>query len=294
MPIEYVSFSDESYTTAVRFRGICAVSFPRDRLDFIEDEIKRILHESGVEDEFKWQKTRNAKYRLCADKLFRFAIKQITESAMRVDVLVWDTHDRRHDVAARDDEANYERMFFHLLKNVMKKRERNSLWHIFPDEKLGIDWNTIEDCLGNFGQRIDAMPHALIRDLFTDPFYQIKTFKQVASSASVSVQLADFFAGIGVFAREKSQKYFQWIDDGPGMLSLFVTKKDAPSGADRERFRLIHDLNRLCKEHRLGVSLESRRYLWTPEPRNPLNFWHYEPKHEKDRAPTRSFGAVGS
>lgn len=282
--MEYVSFSDESYITAARFRSICCVSLPEDRLAVVNDQIRAILRESDVA-EFKWLKTRNAKYRLCADKLFRFAIQHISESGIRIDILIWDTQDSRHSVSRRDDDANYERMFFHLLKTAMKRRERNSIWSLFPDEKLGVDWETIRECLQHVGQQQQITAHPLLSELYSDTYYNIRSFQQINSSAPC-VQLADFFAGIAVFTREKHQRYVQWSENESGTLSLFQQENVSHSGADRERFPLIRDLNQTCKQYRLGVSLKERQAFWTPDPRNPLNFWHYVPQHENDRAPT--------
>lgn len=284
--MEYVSFADESYTTAARYSGICAVSLPLEHQLYVDDAIRTLLNESNV-TEFKWLKTRTAKYRLCADKLFRFAIQQVSERGLRVDVLTWDTQDSRHTVASRDDNANYERMFFHLLKTVMKKREKNSKWHLFPDEKLGVDWKTIEECLRNIGQRIEIGTHPLLNELYHDPYYSIHTFSQIGSADAPCVQLADFFAGIAVYSREKYQRYMRWLDHESGALSLFQDEKLAHSGADIERFPLMRDLNDTCKKFRLGVSLRERQSFWTPDPRNPVNFWHYIPQHKDDKAPRK-------
>jgi hypothetical protein len=56
---------------------------------------------------------------------------------------------------------------------------------------------------------------------------------------------------------------------------------------DKARLPVILHLNRRSKSHRLGVSLSTHGYLRTPNPANPLNFWHYTPQHDEDRAPTR-------
>ena len=53
------------------------------------------------------------------------------------------THDSRHTVQGRDDLANYERMFYHLLNNSMKKRPKSATWHIRPDQRSGIDWKRL-------------------------------------------------------------------------------------------------------------------------------------------------------
>lgn len=70
-----------------------------------------------------------------------------------MDTIIWDTYDSRHKIQGRDDIVNYERMFFHLLSNTMKKRCRGSKLIIRPDIRVGIDWSTIHDCLYYVGKR---------------------------------------------------------------------------------------------------------------------------------------------
>lgn len=282
----YTAFSDESYITAARYRGMCSVSLPTASLEEVERDLRGILAESKVE-EFKWQKTKNAKYRLCAEKLYAYTLEKISDLDLRVDVLIWDTHDSRHRVARRDDNANYERMFFHLLKNVMKKRERNASWNLFPDERLGVDWDTIESCLREFGKHEIATSHPLLNELLLDTFYNVATFKQVDSKHSPCSQLADLFAGIAVYSKEKYDLYADWADDDMGTMTLFPKESKKYSNGEHERFGLIRDFNQACKDLKMRVSLKEKRAFWTPDPSRPLNFWHYEPQHELDKAPQK-------
>ena len=59
------------------------------------------------------------------------------------------------------------------------------------------------------------------------------------------------------------------------------------SNTDEKRLRLIYDFAKCCKDSKLGVSINTHSFLITPDPKNPINFWHYEPQHEEDKAPTR-------
>ena len=36
-----------------------------------------------------------------------------------------------------------------------------------------------------------------------------------------------------------------------------------------------------------GVSFDTKQSLFTYNPKNPVNFWYYEPGHENDKAPVR-------
>lgn len=152
--MKYGVFSDESKHTASRYRSIGAVSISVESYDHIDSRLKDILEDSEVR-EFKWQKTKGAKYRFCAQKLIDCVLNLVIPSGGRIDVLTWDTQDSRHQQAGRDDTKNFERMFFHLHRNLMQRYEFEAEWHIRPDERFDIDWDTIRDCLkatGNWQQ----------------------------------------------------------------------------------------------------------------------------------------------
>lgn len=89
------------------------------------------------------------------------------------------------------------------------------------------------------------------------------------------------------FCREKGQECIKWFQSQRvnSQSELFEYKEpeneEDHKKTEQNRFLLIIKLNEVCKSYRLGVSLNTRKYLWTPDPSNPINFWHYEPKQEK-------------
>lgn len=162
--MEYTAFADES-GIGEWLTSIASFSFRSDALSAINDRLKGLLAESDVR-EFKWQKLKNAKYRLCAVKLLDAIWSLLGTTDARVDVLIWDNHDTRHAIQGRDDTANFGRMFFHLQSNVMKKRPRKSIWKLFPDEKMDIDWDTIHECLSATGRRKEFVESPLFGGFF--------------------------------------------------------------------------------------------------------------------------------
>ncbi len=281
---EYVAFSDESRNTASRYRSIAAVSLPVSEAAEARHALTRLISDSKC-SEFKWSKLGNAKYRFCALKLLDYFLDHMLVAGARVDVLIWDTQDSRHNVRGRDDVKNFERMYFHLHKNVMLHRGRGALWHLRPDERLGIDWETVVDCL----QATGKWPKHLEGLFESDPrSFHIKTFREVKSHAEPLCQLADLFAGMAPFSRENAHVMGYWLERESGQIAMF--EGDNPpkvSNSDKERFPVIGYLHNRCRKLNLGVSLQAKGYLVTHNPRNPINFWHYEPQHEMDRAPTR-------
>ncbi|MCX8000633.1 MAG: hypothetical protein N3A69_17070, partial [Leptospiraceae bacterium] len=120
---EYVAFTDESYITASRYRSISALSIPKSNYQTIFHDAEKILKDSRV-NEFKWSELKSKNDYECAEKLIRLVLNNISSSSLRVDTILWDTQDSRHEVIRRDDIANYGRMLFHLLNHTMKSRPK--------------------------------------------------------------------------------------------------------------------------------------------------------------------------
>jgi hypothetical protein len=283
----YVAFSDESNITNARYRSICAVSFPADQLASATGALAGILSEANVA-EFKWKKLSSAKYRFCALDLLKCAFDKCQRARWRFDVIVWDTHDARHTVINRDDAKNFERMFFHLLRNTMSRREPNATWHVFPDEKLDVDWTTVGDCLHSVGKWRRDFEHPLLKEEFSEQFFRLERLQTIHSHQEPACQLADLFAGLGAFSRTMARQYGEWGSATTPQGNLFsVAPSPATTNSERERFEVLHYFGETCRSLMLGVSLRTNGYLTTFDPKYPLNFWHYVPQHDSDKAPTR-------
>jgi hypothetical protein len=214
---------------------------------------------------------------------------------MRIDVLIWNWRDSRHDIIGIDRTANFQRLYYQLVKHVFRDRwETGSVWHFFPDEQGELDWDSVEGYLGQVEQSLEFDPGLLGMGPFglrlkTD--FRISGITECDSAEEPLIQLADLFAGIATYSRSNYDKisYYRNAKLDNGQMSLPGLEPDeiALSPRDREHSHVILELNRQCKKQRLGVSLQQRQGLWTPDPKNPINFWWYEPQHDFDKAPTR-------
>lgn len=294
--MEYVVFSDESRHTEGRFRSIAAVSLPyisKNQYRAISAELGSTL-EYLDKGELKWGNvgrsgSRNVKR---AKRAIDFVLLNLSRG-LRLDVLIWDTDDSRHSVDGRDDVANYSRMYFHLHSNLIERWGRKSYWHLRPDTLSTIDWNIIHECLNSRGTwRQHTEP---VQGLFEDALQiapHVLTFKEVDSAEAPFVQLADLFAGMAAYTRTKPQIIRALLAKEKGQQELFsddvYIPADLPTKRDRGRFQVISHLNQRCKRASLGVSLGQHGYLLTPDPENPINFWHYQPQHPDDKAPTKT------
>jgi hypothetical protein len=274
--MDFVAYSDESYIRAHRYRSISAITFPLSNEPEVLHALKSDLCSSNIE-EFKWHELSSAKYRHCAIKFLNTIFENLSKYEIRIDTIIWDTHDRRYDVLLRDDDKNFERMFFHLHHSTLRKRPEKATWKIHPDERMGIDWATIHDCLSFVGQKQKLIKSPLFGDFFTDSHYQISDFQEVDSKQAPCCQLADLFAGIAVFSRTQFIKFWMWhMKKTPG---LFEEPELKISNSENERFQVLDHLNCRCKDHKLRVGLKTTRGLLTYNASYPLNFWLYRPQH---------------
>ena len=284
----HAAFSDESYYNRGRYRSIAVVTLEASQIPPSNQCLCELLGGSRV-SELKFQKLRQARYRFAAQKVVDFVIEQALCGALRADVLIWDTEDSRHKIRGRDDIANLQRMYYHLLNNALGRWPGNNSWALYPDRNSALDWMTVRDYLDKAG----AILSSTSRDLALFPArlrneFHIEQVQEMDSRENPLCQVADLLAGMSVFSRDRFETYRCWKRKQQRQLPLFSTKPDARlSNSDEERCRVLDYIDDKCKRQKLGVSLQTRQGLWTPDPTNPINFWFYEPQHPEDKAPTR-------
>jgi hypothetical protein len=291
--MQYAAYLDESYVNASRYRSIACCSVNKRHLKQCEEGLAAIIAEHRVK-EFKWSKLKDRRMRDCGLALLDFVIAKINFANLRIDVLTWDTHDRRHEVRHRDDSANYERMFFHLLAAALRRRGVSASWWIQADQRDGVDWATIHDCLVARGRQ--PLPRFPILDEDYEDLgqFRIESFMTVDSEEAPLTQVADLFAGLAVFSGDNYPEYEMWSRDQAGQADLFAADPAGPlTNRQRYRFEVLAELDRRCKQERLGVSLKTNQRLWTFDGRKPINFWLYQPQHDGDKAPVKG-GRAGA
>jgi len=285
----HVAFADESNWNQGQFRSISFVSATADNARIFHKELDALRHKYS-KSEFKWSGRLSEHHgKALADFFFQ------RHDRMRVDVLVWDIEDSRHkNVPGRDDKANFARMYYHLLHNVLKSRwPDQAQWLICPDQQKDVDWFTLEQCLDwkswvaeeNLFTQAGAMPE--LRE-----FYKIQEFRLVCSREYLLVQLADMFAGLAAYSFASFDKYRHWKNEQDAQYSLldmcaYGEQRAKLSNSDKERLPVLHHVREQAGQKSLQVSLESSNGLSTKKPSNPLNFWLYTPQRTNDKAPVK-------
>lgn len=294
--VSHVCFSDESNWNDGRFRSIGMVSLPADDLDFLEAELASFLRSADV-SEFKWTAVNGGHIKSLAEKMCDFAIKYGLLSKLRIDVLIWDTEDKRHKVLRRDDEKNLNIMYFHLLRNVFRERwPDDAVWKLNPDENNVLDGKTLQECLDNAKTQVEFIAHTLFNE--RESFRLLCEYGQtevqpVKSENHALLQLTDLFAGLAAFSHMQYSKYEEW-KKLKGPLPLFpdevgnVVDPSKFSNREKYRFDLLYNFHHKCMHRKLSVGLKEKRGLYTYIPDKPMNFWLYERQHAEDKAPIKA------
>lgn len=288
--VSHVGFADESRYNEGRYRCVSLVTLRAEDYEQTQDRLVRLLGDSNV-SEFKWTEVDDARYRFAALKLATLAVEAAAAGTLRVDTLIWDIEDSRHDVPGRDDMANLGRMLYWIIRITLDRRWPDaSTWAIHPDRQNGVDWSTLRDVLSTVGREngYRHLDDEIVRTIGRK-LYDIELLEPMPSESYPLIQLADLFAGMAAYSKEHYDTYEAWSGQQGDQTDLSQwSESEGPSfsNADEERCQVLDQFHSMCKEKKLQVSLNSYNGLETREPTNPLNFWLWRPQHEEDKAPT--------
>jgi len=276
---KFSAYSDESGCFSKRFQAIGVISGEESHLVRLRDELESVIKDRNIR-EVKFSELRTHRPKLeAAQSFIEKGVDFAKQRRVRIDVLVWDTYDSRHAIPGRDDLANLERMYYKILRHISEKWHQHN-WELYPDDGSEVNWYEIKSYLSKTRIPRRRKPYLLL--LFDEEDYAINFHKIVPkrSHDEPLIQIADLFAGIACFCRENGEECVKWIQSQKekNQQLLFdyeesVTTEN-PNKTKQNRFVLAGRLNERCKQYRVGVSLNTRKYLWTPHPFNPINFWN--------------------
>lgn len=277
-PMRYVAYADESAWNKGRYRAVAAVSLPKAAEPELVVTVGRLLADADV-SEVGWKKLRDARRRDLAIEILDLLFRSLDR--LRVNVLLWDTHDSRHAHQGRDDIANLERMYYWMFTKMADRR--GGVWTLRPDEHSALNWDELHDVLTNAARRSNRTSQCFA-DLAQT--MAIERLSPCRSHENLLVQVADLFAGMSVYSWSSFDKFAQWsTSHQPSLLAL---DEPALSGSDRYRCEVLDHFDRSCKNASLQVSLKSSRGLSSRSPKSPINIWPWTPQSAKDRAPLRA------
>lgn len=285
----YHAYSDDSGTSDKRFQCLGVISLSEETAELLRKRLSQVLEEKQLE-ELKFEELRGHSAKMQAASCFiKHAIDLCVKGRMRIDVLLWDHQDERHSVRGRDDSQNLQLMYYKILVCVARLWNKIN-WHVYPDEQSGIDWNEIREYLNNTSP-LKKEPELISLFKIDRAIFNFESIEPKHSHEEPLVQMADLFAGISKYSRERGSDFLEWVKKQNEVIepSLFNSdeNQNSESQADAARFSILNEFYLLCKKSKLGVSINKRKYLWTPKPKNPINFWNYEVQHNEDKAPIK-------
>ena len=255
-------FTDEAQYNFGRYRGLAMVSAPQDEAPRLREEAHTLLEESGIA-ECKWEKVRTARTRFASSKLLRWAIRQAELARLRVDTLTWDVWEGSIDGRGVPHIANLRRMYRVLVEDVVPRRwGADARWRLYPDEQSAMPWERLVSGIA-----------------------QVNGITACHSHEYPLIQLADLFAGLAVYSRGSYDTYERWLTMSPDQRLREPEESSTPfsasfqfSASDRVRCRLLDEFFTRCKQGYLGVSLRTRRGLFTADSSLPLVFRWWSPR----------------
>lgn len=288
---EMVAFSDEKGHGEERYWGISVVSGPIRSLWNVRGQLRQVLHDSGDLDCLEWKDVNGDSRRQRAAKGYvQAAVSAACSGTLRIDTLIWDMQDTRHTIPGRDDMGNLARMYYHVLAHCGRMWTKPR-WRIYPDSNSALDWHNIASYVSR-AKVIKPKPYLLRLFAEDEECFEIIEVRMQDSVREPLVQLADIFVGMGCLCAQKGHGVRQWMQEElrrnqPTLFPASSNHHHGSSRTEKARFDLIGGFYSRCRANRLGVSLQTEGRLRTWEPRNPINFWFYEPQHQLDRAPKK-------
>jgi len=249
----WVIHSDESSYNYGAVRGVGAVSLRVDDAARLGDELTMLMHESGMR-ELKWEKVRTARGAFAAQKALTWALDHALDGGLWIETLTWAVTSAAASRARRPILTQLQGAYTTLLSNVMARHaqrgEQSQGWRIVPDEQSAIPWTRIQE----------ALP-------------QTATIMPARSEPQPFIQLADVFAGLAVFSRAAYDAYERWLCfRGRGQGARATTTSEGVHGSQAYRFILLDEFYAACVRRLPGISLQTRRGLYTWRAESPIQF----------------------
>lgn len=284
----HLAYSDESHHNVGRYRAIGMISMRAELAGELNKKIQ-ILNNLSKVKECKWYKIKTAKDRFAAEKIIELCLKFAEPERLRIDVLVWDSNDSRHEVIGRDDNKNLMNMYIQLLKNVIIKRWKgNGVWQIFPDQNSIIDWIHVRNILRKIDLYDDDSDSYLDRawNQFKS-LHSIVSVEETDSKLTGLCQAIDIFTGMSVFSFEKREAFAQWRKSKSPQQELFPTDKIELSNKDNEQSTVLNYCLEQTTTINIRIHFDNNSGLVTKNPNQVVNVWFYTPQTLSDKAPIR-------
>ena len=251
----------------------------------VNNELEDILEKFDISiKKFKWNKFNSMDNVNALKGFLNYIFKYMNQNLIHIHTLIWDITDSRHNIVGRDDIENLSKMYYKIIRDFAKYKLKNGdILTIYPDRNNNLKWEKIEEILPNDG----------IYNTVKFSFCTLNKSKVFINESNTEenalIQIADIFAGMARTSYYDYDKYEKWLNKS--QQSLFYDENiydNDISVKDEHRFKIYKFIDNYSKHKSWSVSLKSNKGFRTYDKSKPLNFWFYEPQHEKDKAPLKS------
>jgi hypothetical protein len=258
----WILYSDESHHNHGAVRGVGAVSLRLDDTTRLSDELANLLRASGVR-ELKWEKVRTARMGFAAGKALTWTLDHALAGDIWIETLSWDARSAAASRARRPSLGRLRDAYATLLASVIARQAERSdptgpsqHWQLVPDEQNAAPWTGAQS----------AVP-------------QIASVSPARSETQPLIQLADLLAGLAVFSRAAYDAYERWLCLPNRDLDARSTAMPGGAhGSSAYRFALLDDFYTACVRRLPGISLRTRRGLYTWRASAPIQFRFLAPR----------------
>ena len=253
----FSAYGDESGTFDHRFQSIAIVSGEEHVINELREKLRNEINDKGIREvkfsEIKGYQSPRAEV---ARQFINYTVREFANyKRARIDILTWDIQDSRHNIPNIDNVTNLQIMYYHVLEH-MAGQWKEIRWNFYPDTNSKINWNEIAKYLNMTSLSRSKLKQPTLLNLIQDNH--------------------TFQSSFGKRNQLKLQN------------TRMKSSKDQSTRIKECRYQLIGELDRICKNCKLGVSLGGIKRLWTPNRTNPINFWNYEPQGDYDKAPVKT------
>lgn len=273
-------FLDESRYNDGRYRSVAAVSVRAEVVAEVREKL-RLAIALSKKIEFKYVNLTSADARISALTIVDALLPFIQAGSVRVDVLVWDTMDKRHIVAGANKHAaeNLNAMVRFLVVNIMAKRwVRDREWSFQSDKQSQVVYSRTGDTIE---QLVAAKRGSAPGD---EPVLNVLPDED--SKNEPLIQVADLFAGLAAYVRENSKALHGIVGLPDLALREMCKEKRKPldSQSNQQRFAVVRGFLEKAATAKFGVILDPTEGFKSGI-KSPLNFWNYKPQGSHDKAP---------
>jgi hypothetical protein len=276
-PVDCIAYCDESkYVGTFRFRAVSCVSVSSAAHAEIDADFRAML-EAEEKTDFGFEDLRTARNCIIAARLMRRVVEYAARGTLQIRTILWDAYDRRHGPGT-DELRNLERMYVHLLRDVLARRWTARSWEIRPDQQTAIRWTQLARITEAAARKTSG------RDI------EVRHLAEQSSKREPLVQIADLYAGLmshyAFYGAQLSR--LRALPDEQRNRVMEQRVEPLDSASSRERFKLLPHILALHEENGIAAQFTNKGFVFGTSVRSPVYNWLYEPQVDADKAPRRA------